>query len=400
MSRIERSTTRVRDLEKLERWSYALHVPDRCLWFERTPQAPNAYRPTSDSSRLQSSAIDDGSDVQRRDFLKKAGTGALVLGSSLFQAQGRVCEIGKIPAGNPDVETIKEMTKTFRRLDNLYGGGRNRSALESFLTSSVSRMLKESGRPERTKFELFGAAAEMHQLAGWMAHDVGQAKEGRRHLREALRLTQESGNDALSGEMLAGMSHHAAFYGSAESAVDLALAARQDAKRSGLPALIAESAVMEAHGLAMQGDKPGALAALRTAEQVFDRASKEEQPAWLSYFDEAYMAAKFAHTFRDLDMPQEAELFAHRSLEMSEGYERGRLFNTALLASILADQRRIEEACRTGGIALDMTLNVRSTRSSAYLARIGQRLAPFRSHATVQGFYEKMESVGLPTPSV
>jgi hypothetical protein len=99
-----------------------------------------------------------------------------------------------------------------------------------------------------------------------MAYDTGQASAGRQHLRLALRLSQEAGNDALAAEMFAGMSHHAAFHGLPEDAIDLALAAGQLAKTSGITALKAESAVMEAHGLALRGDKTGCLNALRTAE--------------------------------------------------------------------------------------------------------------------------------------
>jgi hypothetical protein len=238
----------------------------------------------------------------------------------------------------------------------------------------------------------------MHQLAGWMSYDVGQADAGRQHLRHALRLCQDAGDEALAGEMLAGMSHHAAFHGAPESAVDLALAARQAAKRSGIVALQAESAVMEAHGLALQGDKSGCLDALGEAEQTFSGVRAADTPEWLSYFDDAYLAAKFAHAFRDLGMPREAEQFARRSLEMSDGYERGRLFNTALLASTLADQRRVDEACAVGISAVQMTGAVRSVRSAAYLADVGRRLAPFSADPAVRSFYGQMTAAGLPTP--
>lgn len=198
--------------------------------------------------------------------------------------------------------------------------------------------------------------------------------------------------------MFAGMSHHAAFHGAPESAVELAMAARQAASRSAVPALLAESAVMEAHGLALHGDKSASLRALHEAEQAFNTANVADTPSWLTYFDNAYLSAKFAHTFRDLGMPREAELFARRSLQMSEGYERGRLFNTALLASTLADQRRVEEACATAIRAVQMAESVRSVRGAAYLSDVGRRLAPFRASTDVRWLYGQMAKAGLPTP--
>ncbi|MBB3664066.1 hypothetical protein FB384_002970 [Prauserella sediminis] len=89
------------------------------------------------------------------------------------------------------------------------------------------------------------------------------------------------------------------------------------------------------------------------------------------------MAAKAAHVFRDLGAPPEAERYARRSLEMSDGYERGRLFNIALLASTLADQRRVEEACVEGARAVGMINRVRSVRATNYLSDLARRLAPF-----------------------
>ncbi|MGH3520959.1 MAG: XRE family transcriptional regulator, partial [Haloechinothrix sp.] len=162
--------------------------------------------------------------------------------------------------------------------------------------------------------------------------------------------------------------------------------------------LQAEAAVMEAHGHALQGDKQASLRALRDAEAAFNAADADDSPDWLGYFDHAYLAAKFAHTFRDLGMPREAELFARRSLEMSDGYERGRLFNTALLASTLADQRRVDEACHIATTAVRMTDTVRSVRSAAYLADVGRRLAPFSTTSQVKALYGRMADAGLPTP--
>jgi hypothetical protein len=291
------------------------------------------------------------------------------------------------------------MTQTFRQLDNRFGGGHSKASMTAYMTSVVERKLRTDRIGGSTRVEFFSAAAELYQLAGWMAYDTGQAGAGRQHLRHALRLSQDAGNDALSAEMLAGMSHHAAFHGSPEEAVDLALAARQLAKASGIAALTAESAAMEAHGLALQGDKAGCLNALRTAEYSFANVDRHDTLAWLAYFDEAYLAAKFAHSFRDLGQAQQAETFARRSLEMSDGYERGKLFNTALLASILADQKRVEEASTIGRTAVTMTDTVRSVRSSAYLADVARRLAPFRDAAEVKSLYAQLIAAGVPVPT-
>ncbi len=215
------------------------------------------------------------------------------------------------------------------------------------------------------------------------------------HLRQALRLCHEADDDALASEMLAGMSHQAAFHGAPNGAVDLALAAQHSAKRSGLRLLQSEAAVMEAHGLALQGDKTGCLAALHRAETAFNLSGSEERPAWLTYFDHAYLAAKFAHAFRDLGLPQEAEPFARRSLEMTDGYDRGRLFNSALLATILADQRQLEESCVLGMEATRLANSVRSVRGTSYLQNLADRLSPYRDVGLVNSLFDRMIEIGI-----
>ncbi|HEX3790329.1 MAG TPA: XRE family transcriptional regulator [Pseudonocardiaceae bacterium] len=401
VGRLERRVSPADNLTKLARWSGVLGIPARCLWFPAS-QSSDVYEEPSDLSNLQSTVNAEGDDVRRRQFLKTAGFGVATVGTSLLTGARRAHQpiADTDLAENPDVAEVRAFTETYRRLDNRFGGGHSRMAMSTFITGVVEPKLRNSRATGRARNELFSAVAELHQLAGWMAYDIGQAGDGRRHMREAWRLSENAGDDALAAEMQAGMSHHAAFHGDPDNAVDLALASGQIAKRLGIPLLGAEAAVMEAHGLALQKDRQGSLTALRRAEHLFSTADLADAPAWLGYFDSAYLAAKFAHTFRDLGQTQDAELFARQSLEMSDGYERGKLFNTALLASILADQGRVDEASKMGSSALHMSASVRSVRSAAYLADLAKRLEPYRGAAEVRSLYGTMVNSGIPVPKV
>lgn len=392
VSRLEApDARRPSDLEKLERWATALHVPRSLLWFSVSHTPEESAEPTVAVS------LDD---VQRRQFFKTASVGITAIGASLLGSPPAAAT-GSAKPRSTDAEIVRHMTETFRQLDNRFGGGHSRgtTTITSYLTSSVTPMLNDTSRTTAARNELFAAAAELHQVAGWSAYDVGNAADGQRHLRDALKLSQDAGDDALEAEMLAAMSHHAAFNRSRDVAVDMALAARRTAKRSGLVALQAEAAVLEAHGQALKGNTGACFAALGEAERAFERFVPGSGPAWLSYFDNAYLSAKFAHTFRDLGHLAEAEQFARRSLTMSDGYDRGRLFNTALLSSILADQGRVEEACAEAAKAVRMSENVRSIRGGAYLADVGRRLAPHRTDGRVRSVYAQMSAVGVPTPA-
>ncbi len=322
--------------------------------------------------------------MQRRQFLRATGA-AVTLGAVGSGALTGTNEQSTL------VAEVRQMIAAFRASDNRYGGSHSRSSLAAYFNRTVKPQLSV-----RASTGLFAAAAEMQHLAGWMAYDIGQPELGRYHLREAVRLCRRAEDVPLAAETFAGMSHQAAFQGAADTAVDFALAAEQASASVDLPVLTAEINILAAHGHALKGEKSECLHALREGERAFERGGGETPP-WLTYFDDAYLAAKTAHVFRELGMPAEAETYARRSLRMNEGYERGRLFNTALLASSLADQRRVEEACAEGGQAVAMLQQVRSVRATAYLSDLARRLAPFDT-ASVRELYERMHEVGVATP--
>lgn len=392
VSRLERTAQPIHDLNKLDQWARALHIPQRYLWFQLSQQPAHAYIRPHDVLNLDDESETGGEDVQRRQLFQAAAVGAASAGSSTFGwfSTQSTPRSSTRAVGMVDVQIIREMTQTFRRLDNRFGGGHARSAATNYLASDVFPLLRESRYRDDVRRKLFAAVAELNQLVGWMSYDVGDAYSGYRHFRHAMQLCQDVGDDALLGEMLAGMSHQAAFLRSADSAVDLARAAKGNAKRAGVPALVAESAVMEAHGLALVSDVHGCMAALREAELTFAAAEDQDRPDWLAYFDGAYLAAKFGRCFRDLGRLAEAERFARRSLDMIDGYDRGRLFNLVLLASVLADQRKVDEACETGSAAVRVAFDVRSARTDADLVDLSHRLAPFRAEPAVRMLDEQI----------
>ena len=392
VSRLERAPQPPCDLNKLDQWSRALHIPEHYLWFQLSQQPAGAYVAPPDAHSLDDEAERGGEDVQRRQLLRAGVAGAASVGSATFgwfSAQSPPRSSTRV-VGMTDVQIIREMTQTFRRLDNRFGGCHARSALTNYLVSDVLPLFRAGRCRDDVRRDLFAAVAELNQLAGWMAYDVGDVGAGRRYLWRAVHLCQDIGDDALAGEMLAGMSHQAAFLRFPALAIDLAGAAKDNGKRAGVPALVSESAVMEAHGLALANDVRGCLAALRESERAFAVAEDRDRPEWLAYFDGAYLAAKFGRCFRDLGCPTEAEGFARRSLDMIDGYDRGRLFNLTLLASTLADQRKVEEACETGLAALRMAADVRSARTDADLTDLSRRLAPFQAEPAVQSLNEQI----------
>ncbi len=396
VSRIERSRSSVTDLKRLTTWALLLHIPAKYLWFN-----PDSQGCTSDAtSPIMGTGQPEEEDVRRRTLIKSFGLGASLL--VLDQPDRGIASPDPLQhaIGPADVEVIKELTRSFRRLDNRFGGGHAFSVVDNYLASHVGPTLRSGRFTSSLRPALFIAAAELYQLAGWMAYDVGDHDRGHAHLHTALKLCEDVRCDSLAAEMLAAMSHQASFNRHANSAVELAGAASYAARATGISELRAEAAVMEAHGLALRGEQRACIAALQRAEQFFIQGNDTTRPEWLSYFDEAYLSAKFGHTLRDLNRPNDAERFARKSLQMTDGYERGRLFNTALLAGILADQGNFDEAVHNAQLAVQMSGSMRSVRTTAYLVDTYRRLVPCRKSEMVRSLRRSMIATGVPASAL
>ncbi len=330
-------------------------------------------------------------DVQRRRFLVNAVfTSAVVPASALRwltsppAAAPAVSGIRQV--GRADIKAIRELASFYREIDNRLGGGKLRAVIVSYLDNQVSRLLTEGTYREEMGRELAAACGELSQLAGWVAYDSDEHGVAQRYLTQALAYARHAADPALAAEILAAQAHQALYLSRPGEAIDLARAAQAAAIRHGSATLLTECLVMEAHGHAARNDAHACGTALARAERTFDRATREDDPAWLSYFDEAYLAARMAQCFRDLGEAAHAARYARRSLDMDGRYVRGRAFNLSLLAIAYATQGEPEQACHVGRQALDLTVRLNSARSVRYVRDLARRLRPRSDVPAVRDF--------------
>jgi hypothetical protein len=226
-----------------------------------------------------------------------------------------------------------------------------------------------------------------------MAYDAQQHDVARGYLDRALRFAAAADDQAFSAEVLAGTSHQAIHLGQLREALELARAAQHSAERAGIPALLAKAHVMEAHSHARSGDARSCALAVHRAEVAFDRPGRGQEPEWLAYFDEPYLAAKLAHCFRDLAQWRHAERFARHALQMNDRLARARTFNTALLATTYVEND-LDQACAVCMDAIDLASRLHSGRSVQYVRDLGQRLSTRHpGHALVDRFQERVHDV-------
>jgi tetratricopeptide (TPR) repeat protein len=320
-------------------------------------------------------------DVQRRRFLVNAVFTSAALPASALRwltspPAAAPSASGTRQVGRADIDAIRELTRSYREMDNRLGGGKLRTSVVSYLDDHVSRLLTAGSYREETG----------RQLAGWVAYDSGEHGLAQRYLTQALAYARHSNDHALAAEILAAQAHQALYLARPDEAVDLARAAQAAAVRHGSATLLTECLVMEAHGHAARNDASACGTALARAEQTFDRAAREDDPAWLSYFDEAYLAARMAQCFRDLGEAGHAARYARRSLDMDSRYVRGRAFNLSLLATAYAAQDEPIQASAVGRQALDLTVRLTSARSVRYVRDLVRTIRPRADVPAVRDF--------------
>jgi hypothetical protein len=333
-------------------------------------------------------------DTERRDFVTGAAFGVAAYASAgirwltLPGTESASAGTGR-RIGPEEVGGLREISRTYRALDNRLGGGQLRGAVVQLLDRQVTPLLAGASYTEDTGRDLAGAAAELAQLVGWMAYDAEQHGLAQRYLIQALGLARLAGDAALGAEILAAMSQQAVYVARPDQAIDLARVAQAAARTAGSAVLLAECHVAEAHGHAARNDARACAAALGEADRAFGQAAPGAEPAWLAYFDEAYLAARMAQCFRDLGQGRQAARFARRSLDMNQAYVRGRAFNLALLGTALAQQGQVEEACAAGTRAIEIAAGLRSRRSIRYVLDLRRRLAGYADQPHVREFSQR-----------
>ncbi|MCF3960363.1 hypothetical protein [Streptomyces fuscigenes] len=288
--------------------------------------------------------------------------------------------------GLADVAMIKSTSDLFAQLDDRFGGDHARQSVIQYLSRDVAPLL--SGQyTEAVGQALFSTAAESTLLAGWMSYDACHHGLAQRYFLQALRLAQDSNDRRLAGSILSAMSHQATFLGQYTHAATLARAALMGISAVATPTLRAQFHAMEARALARTGDRRGCEMALAEATKALESRNSDDEPEWITYFDEAELAAEAAHCFRDVRSARQA--VAHAENAMSGSHVRSDFFATMVRADAHLHGGDPEEACRVALDALDLGEQLKSSRCVAYLAEFRQNLDQLGSSSIVQDFQEQ-----------
>ena len=296
-----------------------------------------------------------------------------------------------IKVGHSDVRKLREAAEDARRWDSKYGGGDWRSSMVPECLRVEAAPLLLGSYSDEVGRALFGAAAELTRLAGWMAFDTGQQEAAQRYYIQALRLARAAADVPLGGYVLASMSLQATYRGFGDEGVDLAQAALERNRGLATARTMSFFRLVEARAHARAGDAQAAGAALKAAESWLERARPgDHDPSWLGFYSYDRFAADAAECYRDLKAPRQVRRFTEQALSRpTEEFVRSHGLRLVVSAVAELESGNLDAACEQGVRAVEVAGRISSARTTEYVKDLLHRLEPYGDEPRVVELRER-----------
>ncbi len=228
-----------------------------------------------------------------------------------------------------------------------------------------------------------------------MLFDADRQKAARSYFAEALCAARLAEDERLATLVLSDMSSQARYLGRPREAVSLARAGREAAAGWASPRVTASLAMRVAAGCAGTRDESGFRNARVRARRAFDKGRHEEDPSWVTWFNESEFVAFEGAAFMELDQHGKAEHLLREALDaQEEHYQRNRALRVPQLATVVFRQGDVAQAAElASGIVSLFEQDVSSTRSLRHLSALHDEMLPHRRTPAVADFTERFRAV-------
>lgn len=278
------------------------------------------------------------------------------------------------------LDLISERIAQFRRLDDDRGGRMLLDWAAQDLRWAV-RLVGACSYDQDTGVRLHRLVAELGQIVGWMAVDLGDETHGRLYLLQALRSARSAGDRGLAAHIISCLSYQAAWHGRGEEALRLIQIARQGTAGQGPSPGQALLASRQARAHACLGDLTGCeraldeTAAIREAmADAHGSAETLEREPWAYWVTPAVLVGDAGRARLEVGRPAQAVLDLTRGLELfDESQPRNRLLHLTSLAQARLSLGECEGAAQSAEAALGLAAQVPSARCHARLAELRSR---------------------------
>ncbi|MEV4442340.1 hypothetical protein AB0K09_25690 [Streptomyces sp. NPDC049577] len=273
------------------------------------------------------------------------------------------------------LDVLNERIAQLRRLDDDRGG---RLVLDWAAQDLrwARTLTAECSYDPATGVRLHRAVAELGQLVGWIAADLGIDDLARQHLLLALRAARAAGDRALAAHVISCLSYRAAWNGHGQDALRLSRIARKGS--AGEPAGPGQAllATREARAHASLDDPGGCQRALEEAAELAEagpRGGRADAP-WSYWVTPAVLVADAGRAWLELGKPARAARdLAHGLRLFDDSQPRNRLLHWASLAEARLQLDDVDGAAAAADAALDLAEHVNSMRATARLTWLRSR---------------------------
>ncbi|MGH3943035.1 MAG: helix-turn-helix domain-containing protein [Pseudonocardiaceae bacterium] len=319
--------------------------------------------------------------VNRFEFLVStfgAGAGSLV--SSAPAAASRL--------GQDDVVSWRRNLSQLYELDAQYGGGGVYDlALQSL--RQLRRVLHRASYAPSTGEALHVVLGELNSAAGWLAFDAGRQAEARYWWLEASHIARLVGDDRLFVDAASLLSRQATELGRPREAIDVAQAARQAAGSWGTPRLRSHLLSLEALAHSRAGDHSATWNALHQAGTLLGSEPHDDDPPWLTFWDEADFGCCEARAALSLGQLPLAERSSRTALAtVRPEYSRNRVSYLTCRSEVLVKQHDLGEAVVTAAQAVEGASDVSSARIDARIDQLRAELVRYSDQPRVAEFLD------------
>lgn len=392
------------DAESQRALAHRLNVPTERLkllpWPRWLPGADDVYvpHPWTVSGCLDAlNQLEDDALIDRRGFLTFSGVALTTVASSWASTEPERV-LGAANGGRLDEEVVawvEERIPGLRRMDDRLSGASVLGLVRADL-HMVAEFLSRSSYCERLGRRLYRTAAELAQLAGWVAFDIGMHSVAQRHYVAALRAAHCADDAQLGANVLAAMSFQCALAGDPRDGVRLAQTAQESAGAVS-PRVGALLASRRARAHARVGERAACDRALAEAERSLERADDgrdQGDPGWVYYFDQAELDAQAGACLVDLELSRHAEPLLTRALAAQDtSYVRDRTIYFVRAAQCQMQSGNLDAACDLAGQAVELAHRARSPRSTQAVKDFRTMLAPHASSPHVIAFDQRLTAL-------
>ncbi|MPY48535.1 DNA-binding protein NsdB [Streptomyces acidicola] len=308
------------------------------------------------------------------------------------------------PIGWQEIEELERSVEVFRAWDATRGGGLQRKAVVGQL-NEVGGMLSYR-HPEHLQRRLWGVAANLAVLAGWMSHDIGLEPTAQKYFVIAAHAAREGGDRPRAGEALSRAARQMVHLGRPDDALDLMKLAKSGSGDEVLPRTKAMLSTIEAWAQASLGKGQAMRRTLGEAEELFVSDKGDvPPPSWMQMFDEADLHGMQALAYRTLAEHEPAaaviaQRHAKQALELREaGRDRSKIFDHISLASACFIADDPEQADTYARLALTSMGTNSSHRTWDRLREMYRLTGQYSSYPRIQDLREEIK-LALPRGSL